>query len=270
MGQYPYAYIFQNPDGRIVFVISYEQDFTLVGTTDLEYKGDTDQVAIEQSEIDYLCRLTERYFRQPIKPTDVIWSYSGVRPLLEDDSANASEITRDYQLTLEDEQAPLLSVFGGKITTFRKLAEEAVDMIAAKLGNSHGTWTEHACLPGGDLYGPPQNRAVLEFEAFVGALQQSYGWLPPKLVARYARAYGTRIHRLLENRTRLADMGEALAEGLYEAELEYLVKNEWASSSADILWRRSKLGLHLPADTAQRIDQWLAHKKEESRQLTTA
>jgi len=270
MFDHPYAYIFQNPDGRIVFVISYEQDFTLVGTTDLEYTGDTDQVAIDQSENDYLCRLTERYFQQPITPADVIWSYSGVRPLLEDESANASEITRDYQLTLEGERAPLLSVFGGKITTFRKLAEEAVDMIAAKLGNAHGTWTEHACLPGGDLLGPPQNRAVLEFDAFVGALQQSYAWLPPKLVARYARAYGTRIHRLLEHKTCLADMGTALAAGLYEAEIDYLVKNEWASSSADILWRRSKLGLHLPADTAQRIDQWLAHKKEESRQLTAA
>jgi glycerol-3-phosphate dehydrogenase len=270
MFDHPYAYIFQNPDGRIVFVISYEQDFTLVGTTDLEYTGNTDQVAIDQSEIDYLCRLTERYFQQPITPADVVWSYSGVRPLLEDESANASEITRDYQLTLEGEEAPLLSVFGGKITTFRKLAEEAVDMIAAKLGNSHGTWTEHACLPGGDLYGPPQNRAVLEFDAFVGALQQSYSWLPPKLVARYARAYGTRIHRLLDNRKCLADMGEAVADGLYEAELDYLVKNEWALSGVDILWRRSKLGLHLPADTAQRVDEWLAHKKEEGRQLTPA
>jgi len=270
MFDHPYAYIFQNPDGRIVFVISYEQDFTLVGTTDLEYSGDTNQVAIDQSEIDYLCQLTERYFRQPIKPSDVIWSYSGVRPLLEDESANASEITRDYKLAMEGDSAPLLSVFGGKITTFRKLAEEAVDLIAARLGNTHGTWTEHACLPGGDIYGAPQNRAVLGFDEFVSALQQSYAWLPPKLLARYARAYGTRTHLLLAHKTNLAEMGEAVAEGLCEAELEYLVKNEWASCSADILWRRSKLGLHLPADTAQRIDQWLSHKKEESRQLMMA
>ena len=270
MFDHPYAYIFQNPDGRIVFVISYEQDFTLVGTTDLEYSGDTNQVAIDQSEIDYLCQLTERYFRQPIKPSDVIWSYSGVRPLLEDESANASEITRDYKLAMEGDSAPLLSVFGGKITTFRKLAEEAVDLIAARLGNTHGTWTEHACLPGGDICGAPQNRAVLGFDEFVSALQQSYAWLPPKLLARYARAYGTRTHLLLAHKTNLAEMGEAVAEGLYEAELEYLVKNEWASCSADILWRRSKLGLHLPADTAQRIDHWLATKKEESRQLTAA
>ncbi len=258
MFDHPYAYIFQNPDGRIVFAINYEQDFTLVGTTDLEYTGDTDKVAIDQSEIDYLCELTARYFKQPLQASDVVWSYSGVRPLLEDDSANASEITRDYKLAIDGDTAPLLSVFGGKITTFRKLAEEAVDMIAPKLGNHRGTWTEHACLPGGELYGAPQNRAVLEFDAWVSALQHTYAWLPPKLVARYARAYGTRTHKLLEGRRSVADMGEQLADGLYAAELEYLTKHEWASSGADILWRRSKLGLHLPAGTEQAIDQWIA------------
>ncbi len=258
MFDHPYAYIFQNPDGRIVFAINYEQDFTLVGTTDLEYTGDTDKVEIDQSEIDYLCELTTRYFRKPLQPSDVVWSYSGVRPLLEDDSANASEITRDYKLAIDGEAAPLLSVFGGKITTFRKLAEEAVDMIAPRLGNQRGTWTEHACLPGGDLYGAPQNRAVLEFDGWVATLQQIYRWLPPNLVARYARAYGTRTHKLLEGRRSVADMGEQLAAGLYAAELEYLTKHEWASSGADILWRRSKLGLHLPAGTGQVIDQWIA------------
>ncbi len=262
MFDHPYAYIFQNPDGRIVFAIDYEQDFTLVGTTDLEYTGDTNKVAIDQSEIDYLCRLTERYFRKPLQPSDVVWSYSGVRPLLEDDSANASEITRDYKLAIEGDSAPLLSVFGGKITTFRKLAEEAVDMIAPKLGNTRGTWTEHACLPGGDLYGSPQNRAVLEFDGWVAALQQEYAWLPPKLIARYARAYGTRTHKILEGRRSVADMGEVLAEGLYEAELDYLTKCEWATSGADILWRRSKLGLHLPAGSEQKIDQWIARTQQ--------
>lgn len=255
---HPYAYIFQNPDGRIVFAIDYEQDFTLIGTTDLEYHGDTNKVAIAASEIEYLCELTQRYFRQPITPADVVWSYSGVRPLLEDESANASEITRDYKLALDGEQAPLLSVFGGKITTFRKLAEEAVDMIAPRLGNHRGTWTEHACLPGGDLYGAPQNRAVLEYDAYVSRTQQAYAWLPPKLVARYVRAYGTRIHTLLKDRQALADMGDQVVNGLYAAELDYLVKNEWASCAADILWRRSKLGLHLPAEAAEQVDQWFA------------
>ncbi len=258
MFDHPYAYIFQNPDGRIVFAIDYEHDFTLVGTTDLEYHGDTNKVEIDRTEIEYLCELTQRYFRKPITPADVVWSYSGVRPLLEDDSAKASEITRDYKLAMEGEQAPLLSVFGGKITTFRKLAEEAVDMIAPKLGNHRPTWTEHACLPGGDLYGAPQNRAVLEYDAYVHRMQRQFAWLPPKLVARYVRAYGTRIHALLKDRHSITQMGEELVKDLFAAEIDYLVKYEWASSGADILWRRSKLGLHLPAGTEQRIDQWIA------------
>lgn len=263
MFDHPYAYIFQNADGRIVFAIRYEQDFTLIGTTDLEYTGDIDRVAIDPGEIDYLCRLTECYFRQPLRATEVVWSFSGVRPLLEDDSAKASDITRDYQLALEDDDAPLLSVFGGKITTYRRLAEEAVDRMAPGLGNRHGRWTAQACLPGGDLYGAPQNRAVREFDAWLVRLQQHYAWLPPTLVARYARAYGTRTHALLKGRRRVADMGEVLADGLYEAEVAYLADREWASSGADVLWRRSKLGLHVPANTAQKIDHWIARWRPE-------
>jgi glycerol-3-phosphate dehydrogenase len=259
---HPFAYIFQNPDGRIVFAINYEQDFTLIGTTDLEYHGDTNKVAIDDDEIAYLCEMTQRYFQQSLKPADVVWSYSGVRPLLEDDSANASEITRDYKLDLDKEAAPLLSVFGGKITTFRKLAEEAVDLIAPQLGNQRRSWTANACLPGGDLYGSePQNRAVIEYDGYVQKLQAQYAWLPATVVARYVRAYGTRTHALLESRHTLADMGEELAAGLFTAELTYLMKFEWATSGADILWRRSKLGLHVPADTAQKIDHWIAQMK---------
>ena len=265
---HPYAYIFQNPDGRIVFAIDYEQDFTLVGTTDIEYAGDTDNVAIDQDEIDYLCNLTERYFRKPLTPSDVVWAYSGVRPLLEDASSNASEITRDYKLAMDGDTAPLLSVFGGKITTFHKLAEEAVDMIAPRLGNQRGAWTADACLPGGDLFGStPQNRSVLEFDAYVHGLQKQYAWLAPKVISRYARAYGTRIHTLLNGRQSLEDMGAPLAEGLYPAELEYLMNFEWASSSADILWRRSKLGLHLPPETAQSIDDWIAQQRSSLRSI---
>ncbi len=265
---HPYAYIFQNPDGRIVFAIDYEQDFTLVGTTDIEYAGDTDNVAIDQDEIDYLCNLTERYFRKPLTPSDVVWAYSGVRPLLEDASSNASEITRDYNLAMDGDTAPLLSVFGGKITTFRKLAEEAVEMIAPRLGNHQGAWTADACLPGGDLFGStPQNRSVLEFDAYVHGLQKQYAWLAPKVISRYARAYGTRIHKLLDGRRSLEDMGEPLAAGLYPAELEYLMNFEWASSSADILWRRSKLGLHVPPETAQTIDDWIARQRSSLRSI---
>ena len=259
---HPFAYIFQNPDGRIVFAIDYEQDFTLIGTTDIDYHGDTNKVAIDHDEIAYLCELTERYFLNPIKPADVVWAYSGVRPLLEDDSSNASEITRDYNLVIEGESAPMLSVFGGKITTFRKLAEEAVDMIAPHLGNQRGAWTADACLPGGDLFGSePQNRSVLEFDAYVHELQKKYSWLAPKLITRYARTYGTRIHVLLNNRHSLQDMGLPLAEDLYPAELEYLMNFEWASSSTDILWRRTKLGLHVPEGTAQKVDEWFSTKR---------
>ena len=253
------AYIFQHPDGRIVFAIPYEQDFTLIGTTDLDYKGDTNQVAIDQDEIDYLCELSSYYFSKPIKPADVVWTYAGVRPLVEDEAADAKAVTRDYRFELDRNGPALLSVFGGKITTFRKLAEEALDLIAPVLDNRHGSWTEDACLPGGDVFGKiPQNRSVLEFDQFVNRLQRQYAWLAPKVVARYARAYGTRIHTLLAQCTRLADMGEELAAGLYAAEVEYLRKHEWAASAKDILWRRSKLGLHLPSDTAVKLDAWLA------------
>ncbi len=253
-----HAYIFQHPDGRIVFAIPYEQDFTLIGTTDLDYRGDKNKVAISDEEIAYLCELSSYYFSKPIKPADVVWTYSGVRPLVEDAAADAKAVTRDYRFELDQDGPALLSIFGGKITTFRKLAEEAVDLIAPLLDQRQGGWTANACLPGGDLFGAlPQNRSVLEFPQFVHDLQRQYAWLAPKVVARYARAYGTRIHVLLHGCNRLADLGTEIAAGLYAAEVRYLRKVEWAASAADILWRRSKLGLHLPPDTEARLDAWL-------------
>ncbi len=267
--EHQHAYIFQHPDGRIIFAIPYERDFTLIGTTDIDYHGDLNQVAIDEGEIAYLCELVSHYFRQPVKPADVVWSYSGVRPLVEDASANASAVTRDYRFELdhdkENQRAPMLTIFGGKITTFRKLAEEALDLLAPLLGNTHGAWTAGACLPGGDLYGPkPQNRSVREFEHYVQGLQQRYAWLAPELVARYAHAYGNRIHVLLEGRTAPDHMGEEIAPGLYAAELEYLVAHEWARDAADILWRRSKLGLHLPGNGAALVEKWLARHRTAS------
>lgn len=255
---HPYAYIFQHPDSRIVFAIPYEQDFTLVGTTDIDYQGDMNKVEIDQQEIAYLCELANRYFKKGITPQDVVWTYSGVRPLVEDEAASASAVTRDYRFELDEDGAPLLSVFGGKITTFRKLAEEAVDMIAPKLSVQKGAWTADACMPGGDLFGSkPTNRAVLEFDRFVQELQTKYAWLPAPLVARYARAYGTRTHVLLSGRTRIGDMGEEIAPGLYVAEVNYLMEHEWAVTAADILWRRSKLGLHVPTGTEAKLDAWM-------------
>jgi glycerol-3-phosphate dehydrogenase len=256
---HPNAYIFQHPDGRIVFAIPYEQDFTLIGTTDLDYQGDVNSVAINDDEVRYLCNLAGRYFNEQISPSDVVWSYSGVRPLVEDEASSASAVTRDYRLQLDTQGgAPLLSVFGGKITTFRKLEEEAVDMLGGLLPTRCGTWTANACLPGGDLYGiRPNNRSVLEFDRFRKALQEKYAWLPPALVARYARAYGTRTGMLLAGRASRSDMGSEIAPGLYEAEVDYLMQLEWASTAADILWRRTKLGLHLPHGTEAGLDAWI-------------
>ncbi|WP_162043851.1 glycerol-3-phosphate dehydrogenase [Undibacterium sp. YM2] len=259
---HPYAYIFQHPDGRIVFAIPFEQDFTLIGTTDLDYQGSLDEVAISETEIAYLCELASHYFTQAISPADVLWSYSGVRPLVEETAGTGKEkaaaLTRDYRLELDTAGAPVLNVFGGKITTYRKLAEEALSMLAPLLNNANSAWTEHACLPGGDIYGEsPENRAVSEFHLFIQQCQQQYAWLPPHLAERYAHAYGSRIHVLLKDKYSLADMGEMLVPGLYVAEAAYLVRHEWARTVDDILWRRSRLGLHLLGEDTIHLQEWL-------------
>ncbi len=253
------AYIFQHPDGRIVFAIPYERDFTLIGTTDIDYRGDVGEVTIKPDEVEYLCELTSLYFQRPVRPAEVVWSYSGVRPLVDDGAEDVKAITRDYRLEMHQSGAPMLTVFGGKITTFRKLAEEALDLIAPVLAHTGAQWTSSACLPGGDVFGAkPGNRSVLEFDSFVQSMERQYAWLPAALVTRYAHAYGTRIHHLLRDANSLPDMGEELATGLYAREVRYLMQHEWARSAEDILWRRSKLGLHLPADTAQHLDAWIA------------
>ncbi|MES2319099.1 MAG: glycerol-3-phosphate dehydrogenase [Pseudomonadota bacterium] len=257
--EHPYAYIFQHPDGRIVFAIPYEREFTLIGTTDLDFQGDLDQVAISTEEIAYLCALANRYFARPISPADVVWTYSGVRPLVQDAASSAAAATRDFRLEHDTDGAPLLSVFGGKITTFRKLAEEAVDWIAPALGNRTPSWTAHACLPGGDLFGErPSKRGVLEFDDWVARLRERFPWLPAALALRYARAYGTRVDTLLSGCASLADLGREIVPQLFEAEARYLMAHEWATCAADMLWRRSKLGLHMPPDSAATLDAWIS------------
>ena len=260
---HPYAYIFQNPDKRIIFAIPYEQDFTLIGTTDVEYRGDPAKVAIDDQEVAYLCQMSNRYFQSQISPADVLSTYSGVRPLLDDEASNADSVTRDYSLEMDLDGAPLLSVFGGKITTFRKLAEEAVDKLAPLLGNGKTTWTADAPLPGGDMPGA-------DFERFLQGLRQQYPWLPEALARRWARAYGTRVAKLIGQAAGLEQLGAELLPGLYEAELRYLVNEEWATRSEDILWRRSKLKLHLPAHAAEVIDAWLLGQAAAREQRLTA
>ena len=246
------AYIFQNTDKRIVFAIPYEHAYTLIGTTDLAYDGDPGSVEITEAETRYLCDLANRFFRNKITPGDVVWSYSGVRPLVDDDADDVSAITRDYVLDLDRNGAPLLSIFGGKITTFRKLAEEAVDTLTPALGIDRPAWTSSdAPLPGGDI-------ANADFESFLSAFRSAYPWLPPDLAHRYARAYGTRAARMLDGANALSDLGDHLGDGLYAAEAEYLVRNEWAVTPEDILWRRSKLGLAVSPDTAQRLAEWMS------------
>jgi len=248
--EHPYAYIFQNPDRRIIFAIPFERDYTLVGTTDLDYQGDPAEVAIAPDEVAYLCRMANRYFRDPLGPDDVVWHFSGVRPLLDDEAGDATRVTRDYALELDTQQAPLLSVFGGKLTTYRKLAEEALERVAPLLGSTATPWTANADLPGGDLPGA-------DIDAFVARQQQRWSLLDGALVACFARRYGSRIDALLAGVKTMADLGEEIVSGLFAAEVHYLLREEFAQTADDILWRRTKLGLGLSNEAAAALQRWI-------------
>lgn len=241
------AYLLQNADRRVVFAIPYEQHFTLIGTTEVTQTEDAALARIDDTETGYLCATASCFFRRPVHPTDVRWSYAGVRPLLDDEHAALSRNTRDYLLELDSGDAPLLSVFGGKITTCRKLAEEAVDRITELLEHAAPRWTADAPLPGGDMPGA-------DFSAFLGRLQRAFPHASAARVRRMAHAYGTQAHALLDE-----PWGEEILPGLFEHELRYLVREEWARTADDILWRRSKLGLHVEANAGARLQAWLAH-----------
>ncbi|MFM9925628.1 glycerol-3-phosphate dehydrogenase [Variovorax sp. H27-G14] len=261
--EHDHAYIFQNPDKRIIFAIPYQDEFTLIGTTDIELTGDDPGAAqIAQEEIDYLCTQASRYFDKPIVPGDVVWTYSGVRPLLDDASGDPSAVTRDYLLESNTTAAPLLSVWGGKITTFRKLAEDAADEVGKMLGQSNAqrpAWTDGAFLAGGDLSGwiGAARRPDEDFERFVSAVQAKHPWLYGQLARRLARAYGARIADVLGNAKSFADLGAEVAPGLFERELRFLQDHEWAVSAQDVLWRRSKLGLHYTPAQREQVAAWL-------------
>ncbi|GBR69292.1 glycerol-3-phosphate dehydrogenase [Gluconobacter kanchanaburiensis] len=229
------AYIFQNPDKRIVFAIPYEQDFTLIGTTDVPWEQDPAHVEISQDEITYLCESVNRYFTKTVRPEDVVWTYAGVRPLYDDNSGNASAVTRDYVLDVDATSAPILSVFGGKITTFRKLAEHAVEKLAPHLPVLRKAgWTDGTPLPGGEFAPTDFDSQLQRFRAYAPHLSERSSW-------RLLRNYGLRAYDIA---TPDSDrMGRMFGKTLSAREVDYLIDNEWARSAEDILWRRSRLGL---------------------------
>ncbi|MFD1746441.1 glycerol-3-phosphate dehydrogenase [Rhizobium helianthi] len=243
------AYFFQNPDNRIIFAIPYEDDFTLIGTTDQDYQGDAKDVAITQSEIDYLCNAASEYFASPVTQQDIVWTYSGVRPLYDDGASKAQEATRDYVLKVEGEQneAPILNIFGGKLTTYRRLAEHALEKIGETIGAKGPAWTAKSHLPGGDF--PVQGR-----DAEIKKLKADYPFLSQPHADRLIRTYGTKARIILGSAKSSADLGEDFGAGFHAAELRYLVQHEWARTAEDVLWRRTKLGLKLTADQRARVE----------------
>jgi len=243
-----HAFMLQNDDRRIVFAIPYEGRFTLVGTTDAPWDAPPARAAIDPDETRYLLDTIGRYFEREVGEADIAWSYAGIRPLYDDKAADASAVTRDYVLDLDagEDRAPMLSVYGGKITTYRKLAEHALRDLAPLLGNAAPAWTAGATLPGGDM-------PDADFDRFLTGLRARYPEVSRDRLRRLARAYGTRATTILDR-----DPGEDLGGGLRTGEVDYLVAREWARTAEDVLWRRSKLGLHVPAGTAERLAAYLA------------
>jgi Glycerol-3-phosphate dehydrogenase len=249
------CYFFQNSDGRIFFAIPYEDDFTLIGTTDRDFSGDPRAVKITPEEIDYLLAAASEYFAKPVTHEAIVWSYSGVRPLFDDGASAAQEATRDYVLKVEGDAAngALINVFGGKLTTSRRLAESVLEKIESVLGRKGEAWTKASTLPGGDF-------GVKSFDAEVRRLGMDYPGLPGALVRRLMRLYGTKAREILGDASGIADLGPHFGADLYGAEVDYLTAREWARSAEDILWRRTKLGLRVGAEDVARLEAYLARK----------
>ncbi len=245
------AYILQNRDNRIIFVIPYQDNFSLIGTTDVECNDDPGKVTIDDAEKAYLCDIANEFFKKQLKPSDIIKTYAGVRPLCDDESASLQAITRDYTVDVSDQGGtlPLLTVFGGKLTTYRKLAEAAVQKLMPYFPTMGHNWTATTQLPGGD------------FSQSLGQLEKSlithYPWLPKAIIKRYTHTYGSLSFRLLAHCTSIDDLGMHFGAGLYSREVDYLIRNEWAYSLTDIIWRRTKLELYLTESEQQSIAQYL-------------
>ncbi len=246
------CYIFQNSDSRIIFAIPYENHFTLIGTTDVDFDGDPGGVEISPEEIDYLCEAASEYFRKPITADEVAASYSGIRPLFDDGSSEAKAATRDYVLKIDDEKgtAPLLSIYGGKITTYRKLAESVLTKLRPFLPAMKDAWTEQPPLPGGDFH-PHQ------FDSQVEALAESFPFLEQPHARRLMRYYGTKAFALLEGARSTADLGSRFGADLFEKEIRYLMDAEWAVTAEDVLWRRTSMGLFFDKEEAQALAAWM-------------
>jgi glycerol-3-phosphate dehydrogenase len=249
------CYFFQGKDGRIIFAIPYERDFTLIGTTDKDHDAAPSDVRCTDEERDYLCEFASQYFARPVTPADVVWTYSGVRPLYNDGAKSATAATRDYVLRLDTAGAPMLNVFGGKITTYRRLAEHAMEKLCPALGRPSRPWTARVPLPGGDF---PVNGVA----GLIAGLRRDYPFLDEFWAGRLVRAYGTEARILLGQAKSAADLGRSFGATLTETELRWLMTREYAVEAADVVWRRSKLGLRLSKDEIDAIDAFMADERE--------
>ncbi len=239
-----------------MFAIPFEHEFTLLGTTDIEVSDIPKQASITSEETAYICEAISEYFKQPIVPDDVVWSYSGVRPLYDDAASSASKVTRDYNLHLNSSAAPVISVYGGKITTYRKLAEEVLDLLSGAYPIPGHAWTSMSHLPGGDI-------ANADLEVFLTLCNKRYPWIDQTLLKDYVTKYGTRISTLLEGCGSMDDLGKRMSPGLYEREVAYLMKHEYARSADDVLWRRTKHGLHASSLEIEQLDNWMKQQLPE-------